>query len=70
MNVTMYLQMVSGLGVLLLSLSDVEHPMRTPGDFKSRIRPPYPLRVVQNTVPTKWGGVSESSHKKGGPVSV
>ena len=36
--------------------------------FKSKIRPPYPQRVVKKAI--KCGGVSESSYKKGGPVSV
>ena len=47
-----------------------KHPqnksVRTPG-FESRIRPPYPQRVVEGDL---RGGVSESPLKKVGPVSV
>ena len=42
-------------------------PRKDAGGFKSRIRPPYPQRVVNKT---NLGGVSESPYKKVGPVSV
>ena len=42
-------------------------PVRARG-VKSRMCPPYPQRDRKKA--TKWGGVSESPFKKGGPVSV
>ena len=42
-------------------------PVRARG-VKSRMCPPYPQRDRKKA--TKWGGVSESPYKKGGPVSV